>query len=281
MLNCTLYAAKLYAVRCSTVRCTLFNCTLVFIMQLVFEFPVNPKFTFDNFVVCTGNRTAFHFANMVLDDDAGDNLLYIYGPQGSGMTHLLMAMGERLTKGGDGAGNGPETIPCLPCKDMDEIYKGEYPAEVVSKLAERLSEAPALLIDDIDLVPDNANVKVEIWQLFNDFYNAGKKVVVTGLHPPRELSNLDGHLISRLLWGLVAKMDVSDDDSRRMILKKLSCDRQVIVPEDVADYLLFHVRRDLPSLIDALERINRYALSSKRKITVRLAREALETAYSV
>ncbi len=245
-------------------------------MQLVFEFPVNPKFTFDNFVVCGGNRTAFQFAKLVLDDAGGDNLLYVYGPPGSGKTHLLMAMGERLMNGeAERNGDSSATSPCFSCRNIDEIYNGEYPAEAVSKLAERFRDAAALLIDDIHLVPANENVRVEIWQVFNDFYNAGKKIVVTGLYPPRELSNLDGHLISRLLWGLVAKMDISDDESRRMILKKLSGDRQVVVPDDVAEYLLLHVRRDLPSLIDALERINRFALSSKRKITVRLAREAL------
>lgn len=245
-------------------------------MQLVFEFPINPKFTFENFVVCGGNRTAFQFARLVLED-AGDSLLYVYGPPGSGKTHLLMAMGDCLVKRGTDDRNACSgTIPCLSCRNIDEIYKGEYPAEAVSKLAGKFSDAPALLIDDIHLVPDNVNVKVEIWQVFNDFYSAGKKIVVTGLHPPRELSNLDGHLTSRLLWGLVAKMDVSDDDSRRMILKKLSGDLQVIVPDDVADYLLLHVRRDLPSLIEALERISRFALSSGRKITVRLAREAIK-----
>ncbi len=245
-------------------------------MQLVFEFPLNPKYTFHNFVVCGGNRTAFHFAKLVMDGDGGDNLLYVYGPPGSGKTHLLMAMGEQLVnRERESQGVSSWTIPCLSFKNIDEIYRGEYPAEAVSKLAERFRESPALLVDDIHLIPDNASIKVELWQVFNDFYDAGKKIVVTGQCPPKELSRLDGHLISRLLWGLVAKMDVSDDDSRRMILKKLSEDRQVILPDDVAEYLLVRVRRDLPSLIDALERISRFALSLKRKITVRLAREAL------
>ncbi len=211
-----------------------------------------------------------------MDGDGGDSLLYMYGPPGSGKTHLLMAMGESLINlDHEGKNHSPGTIPCLSCKNLDEIYKGEYPAEAVSKLAEKFREAPALLIDDIHLVPDIESVRVELWQVFNDFYNSGKRIVVTGLHPPRELSNLDGHLISRLLWGLVAKMDISDDDSRRMILKKLSGDRQVIIPDDVAEYLLVHVRRDLPSLIDALERVSRFALASKRKITARLTKEAL------
>jgi chromosomal replication initiator protein len=245
-------------------------------MQLIFEFPVNPKYSFDNFVVCGGNRTAFQFAKRVMDADAGENLLYLYGPPGSGKTHLLMAMGEGLLGRDQGTGKGTAgMIPCLSFKNIDEIYRGEYPAEAVSKLAERFCDSPALLIDDIHLIPDNEHIRVELWQVFNDFHNAGKPIVITGLCPPKEISRLDGHLISRLLWGLVAKMDVSDDDSRRMILKKLSEDRQMILPDEVAEFLLAHVRRDIPSLVGSIENIHRLALSLKRKITVRLAKEAL------
>ncbi len=247
-------------------------------MQLVFEFPVNPRFTFDNFVVCEGNRTAFHFAKMIADGVGGDNLLYVYGPAGSGKTHLLMAAGEALlsreSETPDGSG---EAVPYLSFKNIDEIYGGHYPAETVSKLGERFRESPVLLVDDIHLIPDQASIRVELWQVFNDFYNAGKKIMITGLYPPKQLPGIDGHLVSRLLWGLVAGIDVSDDDSRRMILKKLSEDRQVIIPDDVSEYLLAHVRRDIPSLLEALERINRYAFSCKRKITARLAREALNS----
>jgi chromosomal replication initiator protein len=247
-------------------------------MQQVFEFPVNPKYAFANFVVCCGNLTAFQFAKRLVDGNGVENLLYIYGPPGSGKTHLLMALGGSFAETGrDGESALTDSVPCISFKNIDELYHGEYPAEAASKLAERFRDAPALLVDDIHLIPDNENIRVELWQVFNDFYQAGKKIVVTGLYPPKELPNIDAHLISRLLWGLVAKIDVSDDDSRRMIMKKLAEDRQVVLPDDVVEYLLVHVRRDLPSLIDALERTNRFALAVKRKITVRLAKEAMET----
>ena len=132
------------------------------------------------------------------------------------------------------------------------------------------------MIDDIHLLPDNPHVRTELWQLFNEFHDTARKIAVTGLFPPRELPHLDGHLISRLLWGLVARVDISDDDSLRMIMKKLAEDRNIILPAEVIDHLLVHVRRELPPLIDALERIHRHSLATARRISVRLAREALQ-----
>jgi len=238
-------------------------------MQLVFDFPTIPRYTFDNFVVCGGNRAACVFARQLAVGDGTENVLYVYGPPGGGKTHLLAAAGNLLS------GVTGKPAPCISFRNIDEIYRGDYTAERVSLLGERFHDAPALLMDDIHLIPDNESLRVEVWQLFNDFYHAGKKIMVTGLYPPKELPNLDDHLISRLLWGLVARVDITDDDSRRMILSKLAEDRQVLLPADVADHILKSVRRDVPSLRDALERISRHALAEGRKITVRLAREAL------
>lgn len=239
-------------------------------MQLVFDFPVNPRYSFANFVVCTGNNTAYQFARRLASDDAVENLLYLHGPSGAGKTHLLMSIGSCICNRTD-----LPTIPCISFKNIDEIYGGEYPAEEISRLAERLSDAPALLVDDIHLIPDQSSVRVEFWQLFNDFYQAGRPIAIAGLFPPQELPNLDDHLVSRLLWGLVARVDISDDDSRRMILKKLAEDRQILLPADVIDYLMQHTRRDISSLMAALETICIHAMATRRKITVRLSQEAL------
>ena len=238
-------------------------------MQLVFDFPPKTRYTFENFVVCGGNRAAYHFARQLAEGNGNESLLYLYGPSGCGKTHLLASVGSLLS-----AQTG-QSAPYISFRDIDQLYQGNYPSEGTSLLGERFAGAPALLIDDIHLIPDNASIRVEVWQLFNDFYGAGKKILVTGLYPPKELPHLDDHLISRLLWGLVAGMDITDDESRRMILSKLAEDRQVILPGDVAEYILKNVRRDVPSLLDALEKISRYALSESRKITLRLAREVL------
>jgi chromosomal replication initiator protein len=239
-------------------------------MQLFFDFPVNPKFSLENFVVCTGNKAAYHFTRQLAEGDGTENLLYIYGPAGSGKTHLLSALGNRICETA-----GLPSLPSLSFRNINEYYHGSFPAEEESRLAGLFRNAPALLIDDLDLIPDNSNIRVELWQLFNDFYSAGKVIAITGLYPPKELPGLDDHLTSRLLWGLVAKIDVSDDDSRRMILAKLSEDRQIILPADVIEHLLIHIRRDIPSLLAALETIKRFSMASGKKITLRLAKESL------
>jgi len=245
-------------------------------MQLVFDFPVHPRYSFDNFVVCGGNETAYRFTRL-LAEGTDRNLLYIYGPPGSGKTHLLTALGRILMPGHNHPGTAPEIpFPYISFNDIDHLYGGEFKAEQVSPLDRHFKNAPVLLIDDLHLIPDNCNLRVELWQIFNDFFDSGRKIAVTGLFPPRELPTLDDHLISRLLWGLVARMDVSDDDSRRLIMKKLAEDRQIALSADVIDYLLHHTRRDIPSLNETLEAINRYALATGRKISLRLTREVLE-----
>ena len=233
-------------------------------MQLIFDFPVIPRFGFENFVVCGGNKTAYQFAQKIATGDATENLLYIYGPEGSGKTHLLTALSNAI--GGR----------YFSFRDAGTLYCGDYLAEGPARLSDLFADSSALILDDLHLLPDNQEVRVELWELFNAFYTTGRKIAIAGVAPPKELPHLDGHLTSRLLWGLVARMDVSDDESRRMILKKLAEDRQMSLPDDVIDQMLLRVRRDIPSLVYALEAINRFAIATKRKIGLRLAKEVLK-----
>jgi len=230
-------------------------------MQLIFDFPVKPNYTFANFVTCRGNELAITFAKRVMDPVSGENLLFLHGPEGSGKTHLLTVI-SHATETATGV-----SVPALPVQSLTTVE--------LERLGDITRNLPLLLLDDLHLIRDDDRVRVAIWQLFNDFYSSGRKIVVTATAPPKELPHLDGHLVSRLLWGLVAKMDISDDDSRRMIMNKLASDRQIVLPSEVIDYLLLHVQRDIPSLTIALEQIKRLSFATQRKITLKLAREAL------
>jgi len=229
-------------------------------MQQFFEFPVTPDFNFDSFVVCDGNIAALQFARRIADPADPENLLYLHGPQGSGKTHLLKAVVQALNK----AGSPP--VPYLSCSET-------FTAE---ELSLRFSGARALVMDDLHLLPDDAALRAGLWQLFNDFYGTGRKVALAGLYPPRELPFLDDHLVSRLLWGLVTRVDASDDNSRRMILKKVADDHQIRVPDDVVEYILSTASREVGELIKSFEALYRLSMAEKRRITLPLAREARE-----
>lgn len=222
-------------------------------MQQFFEFPVNPSFSFDSFVPCEGNAAALRFALKIADPSDSECLLYLYGPSGSGKTHLLRSI----------AGS---TVPYLSFREVPS------PERLVSTF----SAAGGLVVDDLQNMPDDPDLRRALWQLFNEFHTSGRMIAMAGAVPPRELVTMDDHLTSRLLWGLVARLDTSDDTSRRMIIKKVADDHQIRIPDDVVDYVLATTSREVGALISAFHQLYRFSMAEKRRITLPLAREVRE-----
>lgn len=222
-------------------------------MQQFFDFPVTPSFSFASFVSCEGNAAALRFARRVADPAESEKLLYLHGPSGSGKTHLLMAVAGRR-------------FPYLSLRGVHDAQQ----------LLSVFSSADGLVVDDLHEMPADPDLRGGLWQLFNDFHSTGRTVAMAGLQPPRGLLNLDEHLTSRLLWGLVAHLDTSDDASRRMIVKKIADDRQIRVPDDVVEYILTTTSREVGALINGFEQLYRFSMAEKRRITLPLAREVRE-----
>lgn len=231
-------------------------------MQLFFDFPITPDYSFTSFVACNGNQSALEFVKRFIAPGSGENLLYLYGEAGSGKTHLLSAVSKAFSD------NPENTLPPL------------IPAELITGLncvdiVRAASAQPILILDNLHLLQDSSTVRTAIWQLFNDFYESGRKIIAAANLPPKELASLDDHLKSRFMWGLVARLDISDDESRRMIMKKLADDRQLLLPDDVIAYLLLRLPRDIPSLSAAVELLKQHSFATQKKISLKLAREAL------
>lgn len=222
-------------------------------MQQFFEFPVTPCFSFDSFVPCEGNIAALRFALRIADPADSESLLYLYGPSGSGKTHLLRSI----------AGS---KYPYLSLRDpLDPEL-----------LVTTFSAAGGLVVDDLQDMPDDPDLRRALWQLFNEFHTSGRTIAMAGVLPPRDLANMDDHLTSRLLWGLLARLDTSDDSSRRMIIKKVADDHQIRIPDDVVDYILATTSREVGALITAFHQLYRFSMAEKRRITLPLAREVRE-----
>lgn len=222
-------------------------------MQQFFDFPVTPLFSFDSFVPCEGNAAALRFARRIVDPDDPEKLLYLHGPAGSGRTHLLKSIAS-------------DSIPYVSLR--------ESPGS--DQLLSLFSGAAGLVVDDLHEMPENERLQASLWQLFNEFHTSGRIIAMAGLYPPRDLSTIDEHLSSRLLWGLVARLDTSDDHSRSMIIKKVAEDRQIRVPDDVIDYILSTASREVGDLIVCFNQLYRFSMAEKRRITLPLAREVHE-----
>ncbi|SKA21797.1 chromosomal replication initiator protein [Trichlorobacter thiogenes] len=218
-------------------------------LQQALDLPVTPRYGFENFISCAGNSSALEFSRRITNPAEPEKLLYLYGPAGSGKTHLLHAIGRQL------AG---EQYQVLSCRNLT------VPISTTSNL---------LLVDDLDQLPDQPELRNALWEAFNQQYSSGHTLALAGRFAPKELPTIDEHLISRLLWGLVARLDVSDDRSRQMLIAKLAQDRQIILPDDVASWLLTVLPRDVGSLVSACDALYRAALQRKCRITLRLARE--------
>lgn len=218
-------------------------------LQQALELPVTSRYGFENFISCDGNATALEFCRRVANANEPEKLLYLYGPAGSGKTHLLHAIGSQATGG---------RYQVLSCKNL------VVPVQ---------SESQVMLVDDLDQLPDQPELRNGLWEAFNQHYSNGHVLALAGRLPPRELPSIDEHLVSRLLWGLVAHLDVSDDVSRRMLIAKLAQDQQILLPEEVSTWLLTVLPRDVGSLVTACDTLYRAALQRKCRITMRLARE--------
>jgi chromosomal replication initiator protein len=219
--------------------------------QQALNLPVAPRYGFKTFISCDGNATALEFSHRIADPAEPEKLLYLYGPSGSGKTHLLHAIGRQIA--GD-------HYQLLSCKNLAVPI---------------ICDSPLLLVDDLDLLPDQPELRNGLWEAFNHYYSNGHSLALAGRFAPRELPTIDEHLISRLLWGLVAHLDVSDDASRRMLIAKLAHDQQILLPEEVASWLLTVLPRDVESLVTACDTLYRAALQRKCRITMKLARELL------
>ncbi len=224
--------------------------------QQVLDLSVPPRRDFASFIPCASSCSALEFAKRCADPADPEKLLYLYGPGGSGKTHLLHAIGRQV------AGDGYRVFSC-----------GEMRAEEAGTLLEELSGLPVLLLDDLDQLPDSTELRSVIWEAFNRQHVSGRPLALAGRFAPRELHDLDDHLTSRLLWGLVASLELSDDSARRMLIVKLAQDRQVLLPDDVASWLLTVLPRDSEALVAACDELYHAALVTGRKITLRLARE--------
>jgi chromosomal replication initiator protein len=220
---------------------------------------LNPRYTFDRFMVGSSNRLA-HAAALRVSERPGDvyNPLFLYSGVGLGKTHLLHAIGHAVMS------RRPETrMQYVPCEtfvnDLLHAIRRESRGDRRRRFRERYRTADLLMVDDVEFLSRTEASQEEMFHTFNAIYEAGGQIILTSDRPPREIARLEARLRSRFEVGLVADLQAPDLDLRRMILHQQAAASATQVPDDVVDFLAEKITRNVRELEGGLTRTLVYA----------------------
>ena len=238
---------------------------------------LNPKFTFDNFVVGNSNQMPFAVSKRVSENQSfAYNPLYIHGKVGMGKTHLLNAIAIDLNQ------NYPnlKTVFMSAERFMYQFIKAIRSKDTI-KFKDQFRSVDVLIIDDIQFIGGKNSTQEEFFYTFNDLINQGKQIIISSNKSPVELMDLDEKLRSRLGGGLVVDFLPTNFDLRMDILNKKIDFLNLDIPQDVLEFLATNIKKNIRELEGALNRIwANYELTGK-KINIDNSKELLSDLLSV
>jgi chromosomal replication initiator protein len=236
------------------------------------ELPLNPRYTFNTFVVGSCNQFAHAAALAVAETPSKTyNPLFIYGGVGLGKTHLMCAIGQSIKYH-----NRHLRLSYISAeKFMNELINAiRYDKTMTFR--EKYRSIDILLIDDIQFIAGKERTQEEFFHTFNALYDSQKQIVISSDCPPREIPTLEERLHSRFEWGLIADIQPPDLETKVAILRKKAETEQLDLPDNVALFIASKIKSNIRELEGSLVRLT--ALSSLRgePISISLAQEALK-----
>ncbi len=235
--------------------------------------PLNPKYTFENFVVGKSNQFAHAAARAVAEHPAtAYNPLFIFGGSGLGKTHVMQAIGNAIRHR-----NGPDTLIHYASAEnfMNEMI-GAIQGGKTMAFRNKYRRIDVLLIDDVQFLQGKESTQEEFFHTFNALHDAHKQIVLTSDRPPKEIPTLEERLVSRFEWGLVTDIQAPDLETRIAILRKKAFDDQLIIPDDVLEFIASNVRSNIRELEGSLIRLLAFSSLTDTEIDIRLARDVLK-----
>ena len=236
------------------------------------ELPLNPKYTFDTFVVGSCNQFAHAAALAVVDMPSKTyNPLYVYGGVGLGKTHLMHAIGQAIK-----SRNINLRLTYISSeKFMNELINAiRYDKTITFR--EKYRNIDVLLMDDIQFLAGKERTQEEFFHTFNALYDAQKQIVISSDCPPREIPTLEERLHSRFEWGLIADIQPPDLETKVAILKRKAEIEKIDLPYNVALFIASKIKSNIRELEGSLVRLVAYASLKGLPIGLELAQEVLK-----
>ena len=234
--------------------------------------PLNPKYTFDSFVVGNSNQWA-HAASMAVAETPAQayNPLFIYGGVGLGKTHLMQAIGNSILaarKLGRVCYLSAETF-------MNQMVESLQFGKTL-EFRNKYRRMDLLLIDDVQFLQGKDATQEEFFHTFNALYDAHKQIILTSDRPPKEIPTLEERLVSRFEWGLVVDIQPPDFETRIAILKHKAARNNLEVPADVIDFIAKNVKSNVRELEGSLIRLIAHSSLYGTDISIELAEKVLK-----
>jgi chromosomal replication initiator protein len=236
------------------------------------EARLNPKYTFDTFVIGSSNRFTHAAAVAVAEAPAkAYNPLFVYGDSGLGKTHLLHAIGHYAQR-------------LLPGLRTRYVSSEEFTNDFINSVRDdkmqafqaRYRSVDLLLIDDIQFLERAERTQEEFFHTFNTLHNANKQIVISSDKAPRQLSSLEDRLRTRFEWGLISDVQAPDLETRIAILRKKAAQEGMNPPPDVLEFIASKIQSNIRELEGALIRVTAFASLNRQAVDMTLTESVLK-----
>ena len=233
---------------------------------------LNPKYTFETFVVGSGNRFAHAVSLAVAEVPAkAYNPLFIYGGSGLGKTHLLTAIQTEIKR------THPDfVIMYVTCEQFTNELIAAIRAGSTEDFRMKYRVADLLLVDDIQFIAGKESTQEEFFHTFNSLHDAHKQIVIASDRPAKEIKSLEERLRTRFEWGLTADVQPPDFETRVAIVKRKAELLHLDLPEDVAEFIANHLKNNIRQLEGAVKKLNAYYMLEGIQPVISVAQNAIK-----
>ena len=240
---------------------------------------LNPKYTFDTFVIGSNNRFA-HAASVAVAESPGKeyNPLFLYGGVGLGKTHLMHSVAHYILQKDPTKKVLYVTSEVFTNELIDSIRNGNNTS--MTKFREKYRNIDVRLIDDVQFIIGKESTQEEFFHTFNALHSANKQIIISSDRPPKDMETLEARLQSRFEWGLIADISSPDYETRMAILRKKEELDGYNIDDEVIRYIATNIKSNIRELEGALNKLVALSNLEKREINISMAEEVLKDIIS-